>query len=72
MGGAVKVDIVQGVLIGLKDAVEAIALGVEDVAIECETMRGTARVVDPEPELTAESKERKLFISVVELKDVSH
>ena len=39
MGRAVKLDVVQGFLVGLQDPVDSIAFRVENVAVEGETVR---------------------------------
>ena len=70
--GTVEVGIVNGVLVGFQDAVEALALGIEDVAVEGEAVRAAARVVDTYTQFSTESKRRKLLVGVIELQDLAH
>lgn len=72
VGRAVEVDVVDRVFVGVKYTVEAIAFRVENVAVECETVGGSSRIIDSEAELTTKTKCRELLIRVVELQDIAY
>jgi len=69
VSGTVQIDISQRIFVGVEYAIEAFAFWVKNVSVESEAM---AQMVGcTKFKLATKSKARKLFISIIELEDVT-
>ena len=66
MSWSIKFCIVQSMLVGKSNALEAINTWVEDVTVQCEAMRGSVVV---RSNCATEAIQLDLLVSIVELKD---
>jgi hypothetical protein len=69
VGWAVEVDSVDRVLVRFNHSFEAVALRVEDVAVQCEAV---VRLCDVRGDRGAEAERWNLFVGVVVLQDIAY
>jgi len=72
VGGAVLRHVVDGMHIGVDYSLEAITFRLENVAIESKAMRSIKLLKLTTLKFASEAEQRELFVSVVELENITN